>query len=77
MVSDFICKFVLVKISINNMKYLGITYGKIIEGFSIIPNVNLLWITLKEGRYYDVQFSWLRWYFTIGQVNKKLKQNGY
>lgn len=59
------------------MKYLGITYGKIIEGFSIIPNVNLLWITLKEGRYYDVQFSWLRWYFTIGQVNKKLKQNGY
>lgn len=59
------------------MKYIGITYGKIIEGFSIIPNVNLLWITLKEGRYYDVQFSWLRWYFTIGQVNKKLKQNGY
>ena len=56
------------------MKYLGITYGKIIEGFSIIPNVNLLWITLKEGRYYDVQFSWLRWYFTIGQVNKKLKK---
>ena len=59
------------------MKYLGITYGKIIEGFSIIPNVNLLWITLKEGRYYDVQFSWLRWYLNIGQVNKKLKKNGY
>lgn len=59
------------------MKYIGITFGKFIDGFSIIPNVSLIWMTLYEGRYYDVQFSWLSWYFTIGQIPKKLKENGY
>ena len=58
-------------------RYVGITSGKIIEGFSFIPNVNLNWITLDCCRYYDVQFSWLRWYFVVGQIHKKLKECGY
>ena len=55
------------------MKYIAITFGKFIDGFCIIPNVSLIWMTSYEGRYYNVQFSWLRWYFTIGQIHKKLK----
>ena len=59
------------------MKYIAITFGKFIDEFCIIPNVSLIWMTSYEGRYYNVQFSWLRWYFTIGQIHKKLKENGY
>ena len=58
-------------------RYVGITSGKIIEGFSFIPNVNLNWMTLNGCRYYDVQFSWLRWHFVVGQIHKKLKECGY
>ena len=65
------------------MKYLGISGGKIVEGFSILPSINLNWAvsySRKENKYhkiYDVQFSWLFWYFTIGQVKNWLKENGY
>ena len=59
------------------MKYLGISYGRLIESFGIIPNINICWMTLKDGRYWDVQFSWLFWYCTIGQIKKKLKEDGY
>lgn len=59
------------------MKYLGISGGKIIEGFSILPYINVNWMTLSDGRYYDIQFGLFRWYFTIGQIKKKLKEDGY
>lgn len=59
------------------MKYLGIDYGKFIEGFEIIPSISITWMTLVDGRFYDVRFSWFFWYFTIGQIKKKLKENGY
>ena len=59
------------------MKYLDISYGKIIEGFSFIPNVNLNWMTLDGCRYYDIQFAWLFWYVTVGQIKNKLKEEGY
>ena len=50
---------------------------KIVEGFSFIPSIDLIWITLTDKRYYDFQFSWLKWYFTIGQIHKKLKECNY
>lgn len=59
------------------MKYLGIDYGWLIEGFEILPCLSITWMTLKDGKYCDVRFSWFRWYFTIGQIKKKLKENGY
>lgn len=59
------------------MKYIGITFGTFIDGFSLIPNISLIWLPLYERRYYDVQFSWLRWYFVVGQIHKKLKECGY
>lgn len=59
------------------MKYISITSGKIGDGFSFLPSINLIWMILTDGRYYDVQFAWLKWYFTIGQIHKKLKENGY
>lgn len=74
------------------MKYLGIDYGRIIEGFCLLPSINLNWgrfedeiFLLGNGlkskgkfkKYYDIQFAWLWWYFTIGQIKNKLKMNGY
>ena len=64
------------------MKYWGISYGKIIEGFSIFPSINVNWATLQVNdklpgnynRYYDIQFAWLWWYFTIGQIHNKIKE---
>lgn len=59
------------------MKYLGIDYGWLIEGLTILPSIDISWMTLKDGRYYDVRFSLWFWYFTIGQIKKKLKEQGY
>lgn len=67
------------------MKYWGISCGKIIKGFSIFPSICVNWATLQVhnklpgsyNRYYDIQFAWLFWYFTIGQIHKKLKECGY
>ncbi len=59
------------------MKNISITSGKIGDGFSFLPSINLIWMILTDGRYYDVQFALLKWYFTIGQIHKKLKENGY
>ena len=63
------------------MKYWGIDYGRIIEGFCLLPSINLNWAIFQENnklpgnynRYYDIQFAWLWWYFTIGQLKKRLK----
>lgn len=67
------------------MKYWGISYGKIIEGFSVFPSVSVSWATLRVkyklpvnyNRYYDIQFAWLFWYVTFGQLKNKLKEEGY
>ena len=59
------------------MKYISIVSGKIVEGFSFIPSIDLNWMTLTDKRHYDVQFSWLKWYFNIGQIHKKLKECNY
>lgn len=67
------------------MKYWDIDYGRIIEGFCLLHSINLSWAILQVNnklpgnynRYYDIQFAWLWGYFTIGQIKKKLKMNGY
>ncbi len=67
------------------MKYLGISFGKIIEGFCIFPTISVNWATFQEhnklpgnyNRYYDIQFVWLSWYFTIGQIKNRLKEGYY
>lgn len=59
------------------MKYWGIDYGRIIEGFTFIPTINLCWATLENKKYYDIQFVWLYWYFTIGQIHNKIKEIGF
>ena len=33
------------------------TSGKIVDGFSFLPSINLIWMILTDGRYYDVQFA--------------------
>lgn len=55
------------------MKYWGIDYGRIVEGFAFIPSINLSWATLENKKYYNIQFAWLYWYFTIGQIHNKIK----
>ena len=59
------------------MKYLGIDYGWLNEEFVPWPNCGIRWMTLKDGRYLDIMFSLWFWYFTIGQIKKKLKEDGY
>ena len=59
------------------MKYLGIKCGWLVESFCVLPGVNVYWITLGKKTYWDIQFIWLFWYMTIGQIGNKLKSNGY
>ena len=59
------------------MKYLGISGGWLVEEFVPWPNCGIRWMTLKDGTYIDVMFSLFFWYFTIGQIKKKLKSEGY
>ena len=67
------------------MKYWGISCGKIVEGFDIFPTISVSWVTIqvdnklleKYKRYYDIQFVWLFWYFTIGQIKNKLEERVY
>lgn len=56
-----------------HIKYFGFTFGKILDGFSILPSINVNWAEMN-GRYYDVQFAWLWWYFTAGEIDKRLKE---
>lgn len=59
------------------MKYLGFTYGWIVESFCFLPSIDITWMTLTEGRFWDLRFSWFRWYITFGQIHNALKKNGY
>jgi hypothetical protein len=60
------------------MKYLGISKGKYVEGFAVLPSIDVSWMRLWDNdRYWDVTIGWLFWYVTIGQIHKKLKENGY
>ena len=67
------------------MKYWGISYGRLVEGFTFLPTINLNWATLQVNnklpgnynRYYDIQFAWFFWYVTFGQLKNKLKEDGY
>lgn len=51
--------------------------GKYIESFVILPQADITWMTLSTGRYYELNIGWMFWYFTIGNINSTLKQNGY
>lgn len=56
------------------MKYLGIKGGKLIESFTFLPGISLAWMTIDGKTYYDLQFSWFSWYFTIGEIRKKAQE---
>lgn len=59
------------------MKYLGISGGRFVDGFHFLPSIDLCWMTIQDGTYFDIRFSLFFWYFTIGEIHKKLKENGY
>lgn len=59
------------------MKYLGINGGWLIEEFVLWPSCSIRSMTLKDGTYVDVMFSLFFWYFTVGRIQKKLKERGY
>lgn len=59
------------------MKYLGFSTGKFVEGFNVLPGIDISWMTLKDGRFWDIRFSWLFWFITFGQIHNKLKEDGY
>jgi hypothetical protein len=59
------------------MKHLGIRCGTLIESFVLLPSIDFSWMSLKSGTYYDLRFAWLFWYITIGEINNRLKEDGY
>jgi len=59
-------------------------YGWIVEGFSILPSLNVNWMHIKESndskklkKIYDIQFAWLWWYISTDRIGKYLKKCGY
>lgn len=54
-----------------------VKFGRIIEGFSLLPCININWIRVENKTYHDVQFAWLFWYITIGQISKYLSERNY
>lgn len=59
------------------MKYFGFKCGWLTEEFVLLPSCGVRWMKLNDGTYIDVMFSIFFWYFTIGQISNKLKENGY
>lgn len=39
-------------------------FGKIIEGFALLPSVDINWLWFAGKRHYSLQFAWLWWYFS-------------
>ena len=58
------------------MRYLGFYCGQIINGFQILPTVMVYWAVIAGKRNYNVQFAWLLWHITIGQIGKRMKEDG-
>lgn len=59
------------------MKYFSIKFGKLIEEFSIFPSLSVRWMTIDNVTYYDLFVTLFKWYGQIGQIKKKLKEQGY
>lgn len=59
------------------MKYLGISGGWLIECFSVLPGISYSWMRTNKDFCWSLQFAWLWWYFDIGTIHKKLKEQGY
>lgn len=59
-------------------------YGWIVEGFSILPSLNINWMHIRDEkdskklkRIYDIQFDWFFWYISTDNIGKHLKKLGY
>ena len=53
-------------------------YGWIVEGFCILPSININWMHNKDmKRIYDIQFAWFFWYISTDNIGKYLKSIGY
>ena len=50
-----------------------IKFGRIIEGFAILPNVNLSWITTSDNKKkYQFMIGLFFWYVTVGNLTSYL-----
>ena len=62
------------------MRYLDyFSCGHLIEAFCIIPSINFNWMcsTRKTSFSWELNFAWLFWYFSIGNIRINLKKTGY
>lgn len=56
------------------MKYKNkFSFGRIIEGFVILPSFNVNWLTHENKQHYELQFSWLFWYVTYGNITSVIE----
>lgn len=44
-----------------------LTTGRIIEGFAILPSLNLSWVRTPKGTIHFLQLAWLYWYIQVQQ----------
>ena len=44
--------------------------------YNVPANITRTMEIVKDGKYHDLRFTWFWWYFTIGQIRKKLKEQG-
>lgn len=53
--------------------------GHLIESFCFLPSISLNWMhkTNKNSMSWELNFAWLFWYFSIGNVRINLKKCGY
>ena len=45
-----------------------VSCGKIVEGFDVLPSINISWLQTTTGIRWYVQFAWLFWYVLFGNT---------
>jgi len=51
--------------------------GWLVECIAILPSISFNWMITKDGTSWELNFAWILWYFSIGNVKIRLKNYGY
>ena len=51
--------------------------GRLVECFTLLPSITYSWMQTYTSKAWEIQFAWLFWYFSVGNVRIELKKNGY
>ena len=51
--------------------------GHLVECFTLLPSITYSWMQTYANKAWEIQFAWLFWYFSVGNIRIELKKNGY